>query len=150
MIIEVKLKFDEAEKALLKGLGLLKEKEQEGIFPEPLTAEEMVKELKKVAKEEPAEEVPFEAEASEEKPKKAKAAKSTPKEEKPAPEAPVSSEREVTADMVRAILFDLRQMGKKAEVKKLFDEFGVSKLSEIKEEQYEAVFDAAAAIKNAG
>lgn len=148
MIIKVKFELEEAEKAVLKGLGVLKEKE--GIFPEPLTAEEMVKELKKVAKEEPAEEVPFEAEASEEKPKKAKAVKSTPKAEKPAPEAPVSSEREVTADMVRAILFDLRQMGKKADVKKLFDEFGVSKLSEIKEEQYEAVFDAAAAIKNAG
>lgn len=148
MIIKVKFELEEAEKAVLKGLGLLKEKE--GIFPEPLTAEEMVKELKKVTKEEPAEEVPFEAEASEEKPKKAKAVKSTPKAEKPAPEAPVSSEREVTADMVRAILFDLRQMGKKADVKKLFDDFGVSKLSEIKEEQYVAVFDAAAAIKNAG
>ena len=110
MIVKIKFELEEAEKAVLKGLGFLKEKEQKGIFPEPLTAEEMVKELKKAAKEEPAEEVPFEAEASEEKPKKAKAAKSTPKEEKPAPEAPVSSEREVTADMVRAILFDLRQM----------------------------------------
>ena len=126
---------------MLKSAEALQANQSKGILEKPVSMEQLEK---------AAEAVEDKADSIEDKPKKAKAAKSTPKEEKPAPEAPVSSEREVTADMVRAILFDLRQMGKKADVKKLFDEFGVSKLSEIKEEQYEAVFEAATKLKNAG
>jgi hypothetical protein len=146
MLIKVKVRFEleGKERRVLEGLGLLDKAPEEGVFKKPLTAEEASEELGKVA-----EAVEDKAEASEDKPKKAKATKSTPKEEKPAPEAP-SEEKKVDSEMVRAILFDLRQMGKKAEVKELFEEFGVSKLSEIKEEQYAAVFEAATKIKNAG
>lgn len=113
-----------------------------GILEKPISMEQLEK---------AAEAVEDKADSSEDKPKKAKATKSTPKEEKPAPEAPSEEkEKKVDSEMVRAILFDLRQMGKKAEVKDLFEEFGVSKLSEIREEQYEAVFEAATKIKNAG
>ena len=133
MIIKVKFELEEAEKAVLKGLGVLKEKE--GIFPEPLTAEEMVKELKKVAKEEPAEEVPFEAEASKETPKKAKAAKSTPKADKPAPEAP-----QVKEDALREAFYAAMKAGKKAEVKAILAEYGVGRVSEIpKDKRAEAI-----------
>ena len=133
MIIKVKFELEEAEKAVLKGLGVLKEKE--GIFPEPLTAGEMVKELKKVTKEEPAEEVPFEAEASEEKPKKAKAVKSTPKAEKPAPEAP-----EVKEDALREAFYAAMKAGKKDEVKAILAEYGVGRVSEIpKDKRAEAI-----------
>jgi FtsZ-interacting cell division protein YlmF len=144
MLIRVTFEPEGNEKKVLDALiGMLK-KEDEGVFKKPLTAEEASEELGKVA-----EAVEDKAEASEDKPKKAKATKSTPKAEKPAPEAP-SEEKKVDSEMVRAILFDLRQMGKKAEVKELFEEFGVSKLSEIREEQYAAVFEAATKIKNAG
>ena len=146
MLIKVKVRFELEgnERRVLEGLGLLDKAPEEGVFKEPLTAEEASEELGKVA-----EAVEDRADSSEDKPKKAKATKSTPKEEKPAPGAP-SEEKKVDSEMVRAILFDLRQMGKKAEVKELFEEFGVSKLSEIREEQYEAVFEAATKIKNAG
>ena len=146
MLIRVKVRFELEgnERRVLEGLGLLDKAPEEGVFKEPLTAEEASEELGKVA-----EAVEDKADSSEDKPKKAKATKSTLKEEKPAPEAP-SEEKKVDSEMVRAILFDLRQMGKKAEVKELFEEFGVSKLSEIKEEQYAAVFDAATKIKNEG
>jgi FtsZ-interacting cell division protein YlmF len=144
MLIRVTFEPEGNEKKVLDALIGMFKKEDEGVFKKPLTAEEASEELGKVA-----EAVEDKAEASEDKPKKAKATKSTPKEEKPAPEAP-SEEKKVDSEMVRAILFDLRQMGKKAEVKELFEEFGVSKLSEIKEEQYAAVFEAATKIKNAG
>ena len=144
MLIRVRFELEGNERKVLERLGLLSKAPEEGVFKEPLTAEEASEELGKVA-----EAVEDKADSSEDKPKKAKATKSTPKEEKPAPEAP-SEEKKVDSEMVRAILFDLRQMGKKAEVKELFEEFGVSKLSEIREEQYEAVFEAATKIKNAG
>lgn len=144
MLIRITFEPEENERKVLERLGLLSKAPEEGIFKKPLTAEEASEELGKVA-----EAVEDKADSSEDKPKKAKAVKSTPKEEKPAPEAP-SEEKKVDSEMVRAILFDLRQMGKKAEVKELFEEFGVSKLSEIKEEQYAAVFEAATKIKNAG
>ena len=144
MLIRVRFELEGNERKVLERLGLLSKAPEEGVFKEPLTAEEASEELGKVA-----EAVENKADSSEDKPKKAKATKSTPKEEKPAPEAP-SEEKKVDSEMVRAILFDLRQMGKKAEVKELFEEFGVSKLSEIREEQYEAVFEAATKIKNAG
>lgn len=144
MLIRVTFEPEENERRVLERLGFLSKAPEEGVFQRPLTAEEASEELGKVA-----EAVEDKAVASEDKPKKAKVVKSTPKEEKPAPEAP-SEEKKVDSEMVRAILFDLRQMGKKAEVKELFEEFGVSKLSEIREEQYEAVFEAATKIKNAG
>ena len=144
MLIRVRFELEGNERKVLERLGLLSKAPEEGVFKEPLTAEEASEELGKVA-----EAVENKADSSEDKPNKAKATKSTPKEEKPAPEAP-SEEKKVDSEMVRAILFDLRQMGKKAEVKELFEEFGVSKLSEIREEQYEAVFEAATKIKNAG
>lgn len=144
MLIRVKFELEGNERKVLEGLGFLSKAPEEGVFKEPLTAEEASEELGKVA-----EAVEDKADSSEDKPKKAKATKSTPKEEKPAPEAS-SEEKKVDSEMVRAILFDLRQMGKKAEVKELFEEFGVSKLSEIREEQYEAVFEAATKLKNAG
>lgn len=144
MLIRVTFEPEGNEKKVLDALIGMFNKEDEGVFKEPLTAEEASEELGKVA-----EAVEDKADSSEDKPKKAKATKSTPKEEKPAPEAP-SEEKKVDSEMVRAILFDLRQMGKKAEVKELFEEFGVGKLSEIKEEQYAAVFEAATKIKNAG
>ena len=144
MLIRVKFELEGNERKVLEGLGFLSKAPEEGIFKKPLTAKEASEELGKVA-----EAVEDKADSSEDKPKKAKAIKSTPKEEKAAPEAS-SEEKKVDSEMVRAILFDLRQMGKKAEVKELFEEFGVSKLSEIKEEQYEAVFDAATKLKNAG
>lgn len=144
MLIRITFEPEENERKVLERLGFLSKAPEEGVFQRPLTAEEASEELGKVA-----EAVEDKADLSEDKPKKAKATKSTPKEEKPAPEAP-SEEKKVDSEMVRAILFDLRQMGKKAEVKELFEEFGVSKLSEIREEQYAAVFEAATKIKNAG
>lgn len=144
MLIRITFEPEENERKVLERLGLLSKAPEEGVFKKPLTAEEASEKLGKVA-----EAVEDKADSSEDKPKKAKATKSTPKEEKPAPEAP-SEEKKVDSEMVRAILFDLRQMGKKAEVKELFEEFGVSKLSEIREEQYAAVFEAATKIKNAG
>lgn len=146
MLIRITFEPEENERKVLERLGFLSKAPEEGVFQRPLTAEEASEELGKVA-----EAVEDKADLSEDKPKKAKATKSTPKEEKPAPEAPSEEkEKKVDSEMVRAILFDLRQMGKKAEVKDLFEEFGVSKLSEIREEQYEAVFEAATKIKNAG
>jgi hypothetical protein len=144
MLIRVTFEPEGNEKKVLDALIGMFKKEGEGVFKKPLTAEEASEELGKVA-----ETVEDKADSSEDKPKKAKATKTTPKEEKAVPEAS-SEEKKVDSEMVRAILFDLRQMGKKAEVKELFEEFGVSKLSEIKEEQYEAVFEAATKIKNAG
>ena len=144
MLIRVKFELEGNERKVLEGLGFLSKAPEEGVSKEPLTAEEASEELGKVA-----EAVEDKADSSEDKPKKAKATKSTPKEEKAVPETS-SEEKKVDSEMVRAILFDLRQMGKKAEVKELFEEFGVSKLSEIREEQYEAVFEAATKIKNAG
>lgn len=127
---------------MLKSAEALQANQSKGILKEPVSMEQLEK---------AAEAVESKADSSEDKPKKAKASKSTPKAEKPAPEAPSEEkERKVGSEMVRAILFDLRQMGKKAEVKELFEEFGVSKLSEIREEQYEAVYEAATKIKNAG
>ena len=144
MLIRVKFELEGNERKVLEGLGFLGKAPEEGVFKKPLTAEEASEELGKAA-----EAVEDKADSSEDKPKKAKATKSTPKEEKAVPETS-SEEKKVDSEMVRAILFDLRQMGKKAEVKELFEEFGVSKLSEIREEQYEAVFEAATKIKNAG
>lgn len=146
MLIRVSFEPEENERKVLERLGFLSKAPEEGVFKKPLTAEEASEELGKVA-----EAVEDKAVASEDKPKKAKATKSTAKAEKPAPEAPSEEkEKKVDSEMVRAILFDLRQRGKKAEVKELFEEFGVSKLSEIREEQYEAVFEAATNLKNAG
>lgn len=143
MRISITYDFDSEEEYkdfMAKSAEALQANQSKGILEKPVSMEQLEK---------AAEAVENKADSSEDKPKKAKATKSTPKEEKPAPEAH-SEEKKVDSEMVRAILFDLRQMGKKAEVKKLFEEFGVSKLSEIKEEQYVAVFDAATAIKNAG
>lgn len=143
MRISVTYDFDSEEEYkdfMAKSAETLLANQSKGILEKPVSMEQLEK---------AAETVEDKADSSEDKPKKVKATKSTPKEEKPAPEAS-SEEKKVDSEMVRAILFDLRQMGKKAEVKELFEEFGVGKLSEIKEEQYAAVFEAATKIKNAG
>ena len=143
MRISITYDFDSEEEYkdfMAKSAEALQANQSKGILEKPVSMEQLEK---------AAEAVENKADSSEDKPKKAKATKSTPKEEKPAPEAH-SEEKKVDSEMVRAILFDLRQMGKKAEVKELFEEFGVSKLSEIREEQYEAVFEAATKIKNSG
>lgn len=143
MRVSITYEFDSEEEYkdfMAKSAEALKANQSKGILEKPVSMEQLEK---------AAEAVEDKAVASEDKPKKAKTTKSTPKAEKPAPE-PSSEEKKVDSEMVRAILFDLRQMGKKAEVKELFEEFGVSKLSEIREEQYEAVFDAATKLKNAG
>ena len=143
MRISITYDFDSEEEYkdfMAKSAEALQANQSKGILEKPVSMEQLEK---------AAEAVENKADSSEDKPKEAKATKSTPKEEKPAPEAH-SEEKKVDSEMVRAILFDLRQMGKKAEVKELFEEFGVSKLSEIREEQYAAVFEAATKIKNAG
>lgn len=143
MRISITYDFDSEEEYkdfMAKSAEALQANQSKGILEKPVSMEQLEK---------AAEAVENKADSSEDKPKGAKATKSTPKEEKPAPEAH-SEEKKVDSEMVRAILFDLRQMGKKAEVKELFEEFGVSKLSEIREEQYAAVFEAATKIKNAG
>jgi hypothetical protein len=79
---------------------------------------------------------------------KAKAAKA----EKPAAEAPVvetpapKASKEVTLEEVRARLGELSSDGKKDEIKQLFSEFGVSKLTELKAEHYSELLAAAEAL----
>jgi len=71
---------------------------------------------------------------------KAKAAK--PAVEAPAPKA----NTEVTLEEVRARLGELSSDGKKDQIKKLFSDFGVNKLTELKAEDYSKVLSAAEAL----
>lgn len=71
---------------------------------------------------------------------KAKATKAVV--EAPAPKA----SKEVTLEEVRARLGELSSDGKKDEIKKLFSEFGVSKLTELKAEHYSELLTAAEAL----
>ena len=130
MLIRLKFELEGNERKVLEGLGLLSKAPEEGVFKEPLTAEEASEELGKVA-----EAVEDKAEASEDKPKKAKATKSTPKEEKPAPEAP-----EIKEDALREAFYAAVKAGKKAEVKAILAEYGVGRASEIpKDKRAEAI-----------
>jgi len=63
------------------------------------------------------------------------------KEEKKAPDTPTEEKNEdttpeITEVEVRAKFVELSKKGKKAELKTLLDEMGVSKVSELKPEQY--------------
>ena len=130
MLIRVSFELEGNERRVLEGLGILSKAPEEGVFKEPLTAEEASEELGKVA-----EAVEDKAEASEDKPKKAKATKSTPKEEKPAPEAP-----EIKEDALREAFYAAMKAGKKAEVKAILAEYGVGRVSEIpKDKRAEAI-----------
>ena len=132
MLIRVKVRFELEgnERKVLERLGVLGKAPEEGVFKEPLTAEEASAELGKVA-----EVVEDKAEASEDKPKKAKVTKSTPKEEKAAPEAP-----EVKEDALREAFYAAMKAGKKAEVKAILADYGVGRVSEIpKDKRAEAI-----------
>lgn len=54
---------------------------------------------------------------------------------KPKTESKKTATSEVTAELVRSVTTDKIQGGKRAEVKELLNEFGVSKLTELEEEQ---------------
>jgi len=132
MLIKVKVRFELEgnERRVLEGLGLLDKAPEEGVFKEPLTAEEASEELGKVA-----EAVEDRADSSEGKPKKAKATKSTPKEEKAVPEAP-----EIKEDALREAFYAAMKAGKKDEVKAILAEYGVGRVSEIpKDKRAEAI-----------
>lgn len=139
MLIRVKVRFELEgnERKVLERLGVLGKAPEEGVFKEPLTAEEASEELGKVA-----EAVKDKADSSEDKPKKAKATKSTPKEEKPAPEAP-----EIKEDALREAFYAAMKAGKKDEVKAILAEYGVGRVSEIpKDKRAEAIEKAKALV----
>jgi hypothetical protein len=73
-----------------------------------------------------------------------------PKAKKPAPapevEAPAEPAPAVTLVQVRARLAELSSEGKKEAIKKLMADLGVSKLTEVKEEQYAELMSAAEAL----
>jgi hypothetical protein len=71
---------------------------------------------------------------------KAKKPAPAPEAEAPAPAAPV------TLVQVRARLAELSSEGKKDAIKKLMADLGVSKLTEVKEEQYAELMSAAEAL----
>ena len=121
MLIRVKFELEGNERKVLERLGVLSKAPKEGIFKEPLTAEEAIEELGKVA-----EAVEDKADSSEDKPKKAKATKSTPKEVKAVPEAP-----EIKEDALREAFYAAMKAGKKNEVKAILAEYGVGRVSEI-------------------
>lgn len=63
-------------------------------------------------------------------------------------EVPVTkAEPKVTIDDVRAVLAELSQAGKTAQVKELLGQFGAAKLSSVKEEDLKALLDAANELK---
>lgn len=138
MLIRVKVRFELEgnERKVLERLGVLGKAPEEGVFKEPLTAEEASEELGKVA-----EAVEDKADSSEDKPKKAKATKSTPKEEKPAPEAP-----EVKEDALREAFYAAMKAGKKDEVKAILAEYGVGRVSEIPKDKRAGAIEKANAL----
>lgn len=69
-----------------------------------------------------------------------------PKKEKPAPEKTETETKpepaeEVTKDMIKAEGLKLNKAGKSLELKAIFAEFGVDKLSDAKEEDYAAIYE---------
>lgn len=139
MLIRVKVRFELEgnERKVLERLGVLGKAPEEGVFKEPLTAEEASEELGKVA-----EAVEDKADSSEDKPKKAKATKTTPKEEKAVPEAP-----EIKEDALREAFYAAMKAGKKDEVKAILAEYGVGRVSEIpKDKRAEAIEKAKALV----
>lgn len=136
MLIRVRFELEGNERKVLERLGVLGKAPEEGVFKEPLTAEEASEELGKVA-----EVVEDKADSSEDKPKKAKAIKSTPKEEKPAPEAP-----EIKEDALREAFYAAMKAGKKDEVKAILAEYGVGRVSEIPKDKRAEAIDKAKAL----
>ena len=57
--------------------------------------------------------------------------------------------RKVTLSEVRALLADISRSGKTAQVKQLLKNHKANKLSEVKEEEYEALMQEAGELKNA-
>lgn len=74
---------------------------------------------------------------------KAKKPAPAPEAEAPAPTEPAPA---VTLVQVRARLAELSSEGKKDAIKKLMADLGVSKLTEVKEEQYAELMSAAEAL----
>lgn len=68
-----------------------------------------------------------------------------PKKEKPAPEKTETETKpepgeEITKDMIKAEGLKLNKAGKSKELKAVFAEFGVEKLSDAREEDYAAIY----------
>ncbi len=80
--------------------------------------------------------------------KRVKAEAPAPTEPAPAPEieAPTEPAPAVTLVQVRARLAELSSEGKKDAIKKLMADLGVTKLTEVKEEQYAELMSAAEAL----
>lgn len=76
---------------------------------------------------------------------KPKAEKAPEPEDEPTPE-PEADTEEIPVETVRAALGNLMKAGKKAEVKALLAEFGVTKLADIDPEDYGVVLEKAAQI----
>lgn len=79
---------------------------------------------------------------------KEKTSKKSETKAEPVAEVPVTkAEPKVTIDDVRAVLAELSQAGKTAQVKELLGQFGAAKLSSVKEEDLKALLDAANELK---
>ena len=90
------------------------------------------------------------ASQSNEAPAAAKTSKKSESKAEPVAEAEVpvtKAEQKVTIDDVRAVLAELSQAGKTAQVKELLGQFGAAKLSSVKEEDLKALLDAANELK---
>lgn len=86
---------------------------------------------------------PAPTEAKEKTSKKSES-KAEPVKEADAPDT--KAEPKVTIDDVRAVLAELSQAGKTAQVKELLGQFGANKLSSVKDEDLKALLDAAKAL----
>lgn len=78
--------------------------------------------------------------------KRVKAEAPAPTEPAPEVEAPTEPAPAVTLVQVRARLAELSSEGKKEAIKKLMADLGVTKLTEVKEEQYAELMSAAEAL----
>ena len=88
------------------------------------------------------------ASQSNEAPAEAKTSKKSETKAEPVKEASdTKAEPEVKIDDVRAVLAELSQAGKTAQVKELLGQFGAAKLSSVKEEDLKALLDAANELK---
>lgn len=89
------------------------------------------------------------ASQSSEAPAAAKTSKKSESKAEPVKEADApdtKAEPKVTIDDVRAVLAELSQAGKTAQVKELLGQFGANKLSSVKDEDLKALLDAAKAL----
>ena len=64
-----------------------------------------------------------------------------PQPETKSPAKPEPEREEVTKDMIKAEGLELNKAGKSKELKAIFAEFGVDKLSDAKEEDYAAIYE---------